>query len=168
MIYLAISRGQTRRVEVQEAEEGGLRVRLEGRECPVDVLQIGPHHYSLLLDGCHYEVDVLRLDEGTVVLVNGQPFRVDIRRDQAPGSKAWQETSAPAGAGRAVVAPLPGKVVKLLVKAGQRVEAGEGVVVVEAMKMENELKAPAAGTIAAIRTEEGKTVNGGEVLVVIE
>ncbi|HYL79431.1 MAG TPA: biotin/lipoyl-containing protein, partial [Candidatus Acidoferrum sp.] len=68
---------------------------------------------------------------------------------------------------KSVSAPMPGKVVKLLVKLGDVVREGDGIVVVEAMKMENELKAPAAGTIAEIRTQEGKAVNGGDVLVVI-
>jgi biotin carboxyl carrier protein len=63
---------------------------------------------------------------------------------------------------------MPGKVVKLLVKPGDAVKAGDGVIVVEAMKMENELKAPAPGTVKEIRVAEGKAVAAGEVLVVIE
>ena len=67
-----------------------------------------------------------------------------------------------------MIAPMPGKVVTLLVKPGDVVRAGDGIVVVEAMKMENELKASVAGTVKEIRTEEGKAVNGGDVLVVLE
>ncbi len=167
MTYIATSRGQTRRVEVQQ-EDGVFTVRLDDRDLPVDVLQVGPGHYSLLLDGRSYEIDILQLDEGTVVLVNGQPFRVEVQRADAFGAKARQAMSGAKAGERMVIAPMPGKVVKLLVTPGQTVEAGEGVVVIEAMKMENELKARVAGTIAEIRTEEGKTVNGGDVLVVIE
>jgi biotin carboxyl carrier protein len=167
MTYIVTSRGQTRRVEVRE-ERGILTVRLDNRELPVDVLQVGLGHYSLLLDGRSYEIDILPLDEGTVVLVNGQPFRVEIRRDQAPEVKARRETPGAAASERAVVAPMPGKVIKLLVKPGESVEAGRGVVVIEAMKMENELKAPKAGTVTEIITKEGATVENGAPLVVVE
>jgi biotin carboxyl carrier protein len=71
------------------------------------------------------------------------------------------------GAAR-VVAPMPGKVVRVLVGEGESVEAGAGIVVVEAMKMQNELKAPKAGTVVTLNVELGATVNGGDVLAVIE
>ncbi len=166
MTYIATSRGQTRRVEIRE-ERGSLRVRLDERDLPVDVLPVGPAHYSLLLEGRSYEIDILRLEEGTVVLVNGQPFRVELRREQAPAGTSHPEPPSAAATARAVIAPMPGKVLQLLVQAGDRVEAGEGVVVIEAMKMENELQAPVAGTIAEIRTDEGRTVAEGDVLVVL-
>jgi len=72
-------------------------------------------------------------------------------------------------AGRAqVAAPMPGKVVRVLVERGQAVEAGAGLVVVEAMKMQNELKSPKSGTVVELRVEAGATVNAGELLAVIE
>ena len=63
---------------------------------------------------------------------------------------------------------MPGKVVRVLVERGQEVEAGAGLVVVEAMKMQNELKSPKAGTVVELRAAPGATVNAGDVLVVIE
>jgi len=167
MAYIASSRGQTHRLEVQQ-ERDRLGVRLDGRDFPADVLQVAPHHYSMLIDGRHYEIDVLEMEEALVVLVNGQPFRVDIQDE-----REWNGGSQPGkgegrGSQQTVIAPMPGKVVKLLVKPGDKVQAGDGIVVVEAMKMENELKASIAGTVAEIRAEEGKAVNGGDVLVVIE
>jgi glutaconyl-CoA decarboxylase len=63
---------------------------------------------------------------------------------------------------------MPGKVVRLLVRSGDAVRPGDGLIVVEAMKMENELKAPAAGTVKEVRVEEGKAVSGGDVLLVLE
>ena len=63
---------------------------------------------------------------------------------------------------------MPGKIVRVLVEAGAQVEAGAGVVVVEAMKMQNEMKAPKAGTVVSIDVQEGATVNAGDVLAVIE
>jgi biotin carboxyl carrier protein len=63
---------------------------------------------------------------------------------------------------------MPGKVVRVLVEAGQAVEAGQGLIVVEAMKMQNELKSPKSGTVAELRAANGSTVNAGDVLVVVE
>ncbi len=71
------------------------------------------------------------------------------------------------GAAR-ILAPMPGKVVRVLVESGAQVEAGAGIIVVEAMKMQNEMKAPKAGTVTALNVEVGATVNGGDVLAVIE
>ncbi|HEY0384866.1 MAG TPA: biotin/lipoyl-containing protein, partial [Pyrinomonadaceae bacterium] len=67
-----------------------------------------------------------------------------------------------------IVAPMPGKVVRVLVEAGAQVEAGAGLVIVEAMKMQNEMKSPRAGTVTALHVKTGATVNAGEVLAVIE
>ena len=67
-----------------------------------------------------------------------------------------------------IVAPMPGKVVKLLVELGAEVEAGAGIVVVEAMKMQNEMKTPKAGTVVKLDAAPGDTVNTGDVLAVIE
>jgi biotin carboxyl carrier protein len=67
-----------------------------------------------------------------------------------------------------IVAPMPGKVVRVLVESGQKVDAGAGIVVVEAMKMQNEMKSPKAGTVIALQVEAGATVNAGDVLAVIE
>jgi biotin carboxyl carrier protein len=63
---------------------------------------------------------------------------------------------------------MPGKIVRVLTAAGTEVEAGAGIVVVEAMKMQNEMKSPKAGRVAAVHVKEGATVNGGDVLAVIE
>ena len=76
--------------------------------------------------------------------------------------------SAHADGAARIVAPMPGKVVRVLVAKGASVEAGAGIVVVEAMKMQNEMKAPKAGTVATLNVEVGTTVNGGDVLAVIE
>jgi biotin carboxyl carrier protein len=103
-----------------------------------------------------------------MILVDGQPFRVEIQDEQERRLRAAVGKGDAKPAKRVVTAPMPGKVVKLLVRPGQAVQAGDGVIVVEAMKMENELKAPAAGTVKEVRVEEGRPVSGGDVLVVIE
>ncbi len=167
MGYIATSGGETHRLEVSRGENE-FRVRLDGREFRLDFLPLEPGSYSLLIDGHSYEVDLFEIPGALMVLVDGQPFRVEIRRDRNPAPrKAVRRPVGPAGI-QTVTAPLPGKVIRILVAVGQPVQPGDGVVVLEAMKMENELMASCSGTVTAVRVEEGRSVNGGDVLVVIE
>lgn len=149
-------------------DRDGLHVRLDDREVLVDLLRVDATLYSLLIGGRSYEIDVLETEDAVVVLVDGQPFRVEIQDEQQRRLRAAVGKGEAKTGKRTVTAPMPGKVVKLLVKPGDAVKPGDGVIVVEAMKMENELKASTAGTVKEIRVEEGKAVSGGETLVVIE
>ncbi len=167
MAYIAKSGGREHRLDVR-SERDGLRVRLDDQEVLVDLLRVDSTLYSLLISGRSFEVDLLEVEDGFMVLVDGQPFRVEIQDEQKRRLRAAGGKETARAAKRSVAAPMPGKVVKLLVKPGDAVQAGDGVIVVEAMKMENELKAPAPGTVKEIRVEEGKAVSAGEVLVVIE
>ena len=142
--------------------DGSFLVSVDGRERAVDVKEIGGV-LSLVIGTRSYEVTV---DE-TTVHVDGMPIEVAI----VPARPSWGRVSA-AQAGAAgpqqVAAPMPGKIVKLLVKPGQRVEPRQGLVVVEAMKMENELRARASGTVKEVRAVEGTTVEAGAILIVLE
>ena len=167
MLYIATAGGATRRLEVFGGRDT-LRVRLDEREFPLDIRPVGSHLYSLLIGGRSYEVDIFEAEGALTVLVDGKPFQVGVRRDQnAPGPAEGKRPMAPVGK-EIVAAPLPGKVTKILVAVGQRVQPGDGIVVLEAMKMENELKTSSGGTVTSIRIEAGRSVNGGDVLVVIE
>jgi biotin carboxyl carrier protein len=114
-----------------------------------------------------YEVAFSPLAEGTVAVhIDGVPVEVSIIRMRRPGATA---ASHPADEGpQRVTAPMPGKIVKLLVKPGDEVQPRQGVVVVEAMKMENELRARAAGTVSEVRVTEGASVEAGAILVILE
>ena len=125
------------------------------------VLEIEPGVYSILIDGASHEV---RIGDGYVA-VSGRRFEYEVE-----DPRKWKRSGDAAGGGgrAAIVAPMPGKVVRVLVSVGDEVEAGQGLVVVEAMKMQNEMKAPRAGKIAAINVKENDSVNAGAVLAVIE
>ena len=166
MPYFARSGGRDHWLDVRQGADG-LRVRLDDREFSVDFLQVDAGLYSLLIGGRSYEIDLLEVEEALMVLVDGQPFRVEIQEEREQRLRAAGKGEVKAGK-RVVTAPMPGKVVRLLVRPGDAVQPGDGIIVVEAMKMENELKAPAAGTVKEIRVEEGRAVGGGDVLVVIE
>ena len=139
------------------------QVTLDGQAVPVDVFPAGPALYSLLIAGQAYEVDCLPAEGGYLVLVNGQPFQVALGPAGAPAPAA--PGAAP---GREVRAPLPGKVLRVLVAPGAPVARGAPLLVLEAMKMENEVRAPRAGTVVALPVAAGATVKGGDVLVVLD
>ena len=125
------------------------------------IVEVEPGVYSILVDGASHEV---RVDAGQVTVGNR---RLDYQVDDP---RQWKRSSdAAGGQGRAaILAPMPGKVVRILVAAGDAVEAGQGIIVVEAMKMQNEMKAPRAGRVAAIHAKENDSVVAGAVLAVID
>jgi biotin carboxyl carrier protein len=100
-----------------------------------------------------------------VVHVDGVPVEVEIARPMARrGGQGPHDHAGP----QKIAAPMPGKIVKVLVRAGDRVEPRQGLVVVEAMKMENELRSRAAGTVTEVRAIEGSSVDAGAILIVVE
>ena len=171
MTFAVQINGRSRSVSIERASQGRFRVTVDGRAHDVDAVRTGAWGLSLLLDGAHAvsrDVQVapaggtgellVRLDGRTIpAVVNGN------RTGHAaaePGSHAHGEQS--------VVAPMPGRVVRVLVAPGDSVTARQGVVVIEAMKMENELRAPKPGRVKDVAVEAGASVEAGRVLVVIE
>ncbi len=117
---------------------------------------------SVLINGRSYAVSALG---GGEFSVNGVVFHVEVFDPRSlRGRRGPAESSGP----QAVTTPMPGRVIRVLVEAGQEVAAGEGLIVVEAMKMQNEMKSPRAGRVAGVKTADGATVSAGDVLVVIE
>ena len=154
-----------------ELRREGARVfaTVDGRAYELEARETEPGVTLFALGGRIYECRVESTGargEGWRVDVGGSRFDValvDPRRLRAAGAGGAQ------AAGRAAVSSsMPGKVVRVLVERGTRVEAGDPLVVVEAMKMQNELKSPKSGTVAELRAEAGATVNAGDVLAVIE
>lgn len=147
-----------------------LRIQLEGRALDVDISELNGNIYSILIDGCAFEARVLDEEpkHGTRVLsvrCGGQEFTVEVR-----DPRAWrgQQNSVVQAEGRQqVVSPMPGKVVRVLVVAGETVQARQGLLVVEAMKMQNEIRAPKSGSIEKVFVREGQTVAAGEGLISI-
>jgi biotin carboxyl carrier protein len=122
----------------------------------------GEGAYSVLCGGRSYSVASLGGDEFSV---NGRVFRVEVFDPR--GRRARRATGVAEGR-QAVAAPMPGRVIRVLVEAGQTVEAGQGLIVVEAMKMQNEMKSPKAGRVIEVKASDGATVAAGDILVEIE
>jgi len=139
------------------------RFRLDGFERIASVRLVEPGVYSVLLDGSVYDARVDRAGQGLVVVVAGDRFEVEVR-----DPRSWSRRSVLRSQGLATLAaPMPGKVVRVLVAEGDTVEAGQGLLVVEAMKMQNEIKAPRSGRVVALAAREGATVAAGDPLATI-
>jgi biotin carboxyl carrier protein len=160
------------RVTVQR---GGVthRVSVDGRVHVVEAVRVSSGTWSLLIrgeDGTTRSVEAVvapRPGNGTLdVHVDG--YRIPVERRTGLGRRA-REVGGARGAGpQRVTAPMPGKVVRVLVKSGDGVEARQGLVVVEAMKMENELRASRPGKVREVFVTEGQSVEAGTTLVVVE
>jgi biotin carboxyl carrier protein len=124
-----------------------------------------PEVYSVLLEGRMYDARVEETPAGLVVVIDGYRFEMEVR-----DPRRWSRKDAARGGDgvQTVMAPMPGKVVRVLVGQGDEVKAGQGLLVVEAMKMQNEIKASRAGRILSLTVKEGATVAAGEVLATIE
>jgi acetyl/propionyl-CoA carboxylase alpha subunit len=133
----------------------------------LDAVQSGTSTYSVIEDGKQFEAIVdERGTHGFDVLVGGRLFHLDVVDER---TRLLASTAKGAAAGRLTVeAEMPGKVVKVSLAAGQPVREGQGVVVVEAMKMENEILSPMDGIVTEIPVSEGQTVETGAVLFVVE
>jgi biotin carboxyl carrier protein len=165
VIFDATVDGQTVRAEVRASgEEGRYTVRLDGRALEVDVRDAGPHTMSVIASGRAHEVVLQRREGGYRVVLRGEVLDVGVV-EATRGAVAPRR--APGGPAR-VQAPMPGKLVRVLVSAGQDVGAGQGLVVMEAMKMENEIRAPRAGRVKEAPVREGQAVETGALLVLLE
>jgi biotin carboxyl carrier protein len=127
-------------------------------------VETGAHFLSLLIGGRSHEVGLRATPRGYTITLDHEVVEVEL---EAAGRGALPRAKGEAGPLR-VTAPMPGKLVRLLVEAGQAVEAGQGLVVVEAMKMENELRATRAGRVKELLAREGQAVETGALLVVVE
>ena len=147
------------------AADGRFTYQAEEGECvgrDYSATPVSGGAWSILIDGRSYSVQVLGESE---VAVNGRVFHVEAFDPRAPrGRRSAGGRSGPLS----ITTSMPGRVVRVLVTQGQEVAVGEPLIVVEAMKMQNEMKAPRAGRVASVKAEAGATVSAGDILVVIE
>ena len=135
---------------------------IDGVAHQADVVAVEPNVYSVLIDGRSTDVAI---DGNGEVWVGSTRLLVEVH-DPRKWSRG-QGADAAHGA-VAIKAAMPGKVVAVLVEVGESIETGKGLLVVEAMKMQNEVKSPKAGTVQAIRVSAGDSVAAGQVLVIVE
>jgi biotin carboxyl carrier protein len=166
MKYEITINGAQRSVEFTPPKNDTSRVTMAVDDRPVeaDAKRISRIDYSILLGGRSLEVTVEETSGGLLLRVNGREFQMEIH-----DPRSWRRGH---GAGvelegrQQLVAPMPGKIVRVLVAPGTQVSAGQGLLVIEAMKMQNEVRSPKSGTVEKI-VKEGQTVNAGEVLATV-
>lgn len=165
MKYIARVGEATFTVEV--APDG--QVLVDGHPISVDLQPVEePYLYSLLLDHVSYEAFVEQQDEGWRVLLRSQEHLVDVREEWTHGLEGSPEGWGPPTGPAVVRAPLPGLVLQVLAEEGQKVVAGDLLVLLETMKMETELRAPRAGTVRKVHVAQGQAVANNQPLVEIE
>jgi len=166
MKYEIVINGARRSVELIPQANGASRVAftLDGRLVEADAIRISRGTYSILLGGRSFEVTAEETSDGLLLRTNGQEFQAEVI-----DPRSWRRRR---GAGielegrQQLVAPMPGKIVRVLAAAGQQVTAGQGLLVIEAMKMQNEIRSPKSGVVEKV-AREGQTVNAGEVLAIV-
>lgn len=169
MHYAAIVNGEEREVEVTELSPGHYRIEMNGRVLELDVRAISDTTMSVLSNGQAYDIEFERNPKGgDNLLLRGNVVQVEVLDLRRLRLRRTQAVHGAQEGPAEVASPMPGKVVAVLVEEGQEVQAGEGVLVVEAMKMENELKAPRAGVVRNLVACEGEAVEGNATLCVIE
>ena len=147
-------------------DDGRYRITIGERVWDVDARLTAQGISSLIIDGVSYVADVENHAGACVVDVGGESYSIEVE-DQTRYIIRTRGGTAGGTGGQTVKAPLPGKITHVAVRAGDPVTPGQSLVVIEAMKMENELKATAAGTVRDVRVTAGQPVNAGDVLVVI-
>jgi biotin carboxyl carrier protein len=165
MLYNVNIDGTEYRLDLGRAA-GGWHCRVNGRELRMDAVRAQPEVLSVLIDGRAYEIRREQAVDGTRIWVGDRPYTAEVRDSRSPrGRRLHADVSKGA---KQLVAPMPGKVIRLLLRENSPVEAGQGVVVVEAMKMQNEIRSPKKGTLRKLAVVEGAAVNAGDVLAVVE
>src|SRR5580704_404542 len=166
MTYDVVVDDKTHQVELTRHEKAWL-CKVDGQQIEVDAELTTRDVLSVLVGGKAYEIKRERSLQGELHMVIGSArYAVDV---QDPRSLRTRRAVAGAEAGpQKIKAAMPGKIVRILVSEGDDVEAGQGVIVMEAMKMQNEMKSPKAGRVQKVLTAEGSTVNAGDTLAVVE
>lgn len=142
---------------------------IDGRIYELEADEVEPNVYLLKHENKIYQIFVSpgkSVNDISLVSVGANNFETKLSDPKRLRSGAGENGAA--GGAAEIRTAMPGKVVRVLVETGAEIKQGEGVIIVEAMKMQNEMKAPKDGIVKEIRTAEGATVNAGDVLAVIE
>jgi glutaconyl-CoA/methylmalonyl-CoA decarboxylase subunit gamma len=151
-----------------------LLCEFDGSPFETNAREIAPGLFSILIAGRQFCARVSRGPDPTDAVGNAYLYKVQVDGETysitAQDPRRWSRarSGVTCGGHQQIVAPMPGKIVRVLVAPGQQVEAGRSVIVVEAMKMQNEIRSSTAGTVARVSVSEGQAVNAGEILMTIE
>ena len=169
--FIATFKDQEIPIQVESLSEDQLKIKSDKHEWIIDVHQAGPGHYSVIHQGKSYDLRFFYKDSAVQAFLHGEHLYFDLtdqasrlRVDRSKGEKTGELTVGPVQ----LRAQMPGKIVSVQVKPGDKVTIGQGIVIVEAMKMENEMISPKAGKVVDVHVKEGQSVESGAVMVVID
>jgi biotin carboxyl carrier protein len=165
MIYDVAIDGKRYRLELERVE-AGWHCRLDGREIQVDAVLARRDVLSVLIGGKAYEIKREHTSTDMHLWVGSVRYLAELHDPRS--LRGRRGTAADEKGPRKLLAPMPGKVVRVLIGEEQPVEAGQSILVVEAMKMQNEIKSPKKGIVQKIVAAEGANVNAGDVLAIVE
>lgn len=177
MKFVGVVDGQEHHIVVDDYDlDGGFYlVELDGKNYKVDAKAMPSEIVTVLINNKSYDLDLDDKDQSNdpldgriAVRVRGRVVRLEMLESRRKKMKDAQSSHFAHHGLVQITSPMPGKILRYLVSEGQEVTDGQGVVVVEAMKMENELKTPKAGKVKTITSSEGTPVESGELLMVIE
>jgi acetyl/propionyl-CoA carboxylase alpha subunit len=159
--------GTTKHAVDLEKDGSSYKVLLDGQPVDADVVLAAPNAVSVILNGAAFEIHIAPSLDGTYKLQAGaHEFQAGVRDPRLWGGR--KQGALNTEGRQQLLAPMPGKVIRMLVNAGDEVEAGQGIVVVEAMKMQNEIRSPKRGKVERLHAKEGQAVNAGDVLAWID
>ncbi len=166
MTYEIQLRGHKHMLSVEHGPGSAERFLLDGKPCAADARFLSPRVSSLLIEGRSYRVVFDPRTDAEAVVVGEHRMTYTIGD---PRALRWQKRTSTSESGAlSITAPMPGLIVKLLVTIGDAVKEEQPLLVMEAMKMQNELKAPRSGTVTRVAVEAGAIVQAGKLLLVIE
>ncbi|HVJ08672.1 MAG TPA: biotin/lipoyl-containing protein [Acidisarcina sp.] len=159
--------GRLRTVQMEKGPNDGIyRVLLDGKEIEVQASLLRPGVLSLLLDGKAYRCVLEEDATGSAIHLGGHRYPYRLEDPRSLKSRLGKGVSAAGPV--SIKAPMPGRVVRLMAAEGDEVAGQQGIVVIEAMKMQNELKAPKAGRVVRVLVQAGATVASGQPLAIVE
>jgi biotin carboxyl carrier protein len=150
-----------------ESTSPGERPRwaIDGHEIEADAIEVSPGIFSVIISGESFEARVEGKDSNLRVITNGKEYTAAIENPRA--LKKNREGAAEAQGRQNIIAPMAGKIVRVLVSIGDQVQGGQGLAIVEAMKMQNEIRSSKSGKIERLGVVEGQTVNPGDTIAVV-
>jgi len=170
MQYEVNIEGTTLRLELEKKSSPQRKelwlCRLKGREITVDATLMEANRLSLVIGGKSFEIRRESNGETSRIVIGGNSF--DISFQDLRSLKSRKRTAAGNSGLLKLTAAMPGKVVRILAKEGESLQSGTGIIVIEAMKMQNELRSPKDGTLKQLLVKEGANVNAGDVVAVLE
>jgi biotin carboxyl carrier protein len=167
MKFTAILNDKEREIEIKPLDSNRFQVMIDGNTHVVDARDCGPERLSVLVDNVSHDISYSLDDSATHLNFRNRYFSIEVldeRRMRMRRVRSDLDLSGP----EIIKTTMPGKVVKILVEAGQEVTSGTGVIIIEAMKMENEIRCRNDGIVKAIHVETGQTIEGNVTLIEIE